>query len=227
MFQAATIQFLRDLRENNNRDWFHSQAKRYNEVKKDYRKVAGEILEAMKPVDPTLASVEVKECMFRIARDTRFSKDKTPYKTHLSVVLPCLGKKAGMGHYYLHMEEGAAFIGGGYYLPEPAALQKIRAEIDAFGEDLVAIVNKPAFKKMYGELDKDFVLVRPPKGYEASHPHIELLKLKSFTAVAPLSDDFFSKADMVQNTVAMFKVLKPLIDFLNRGLQAEEESWEL
>ncbi len=226
MLQASTIDFLLALRANNNREWFHDHQKAYEAVKKDYKQLVAAVLEEMKQRDPNLAVLTEKDCTFRIARDIRFSKDKTPYKTHLGIGLSTFGKKSGMGEYYVHLEPaGQSFAGGGIYMPSPEQLKKMRAEIAAFGEDLEKIIADKNFQKTYGDLDRDILLKRAPKGVDEDHRFIEFLKLKSYTAVFKLSEDLFTSKDLVPYVVERLAHLTPFINFLNRGVSAEEESW--
>lgn len=225
MLQKESLVFLRELAANNNREWFHSQAKRYKHVRADYTQLVDRLLEEMKAVDPNLASLTGKDCTFRIARDIRFSKDKTPYKTHFGIGMSTYGKRSGMAEYYLHLEEGASFAGGGIYMPDGEQLKKIRREIDVFHDELLAIESAPAFKKHFEAIDRNIVLKRSPKDYSEEHPAIDYLKLKSYTAIAALPDALLTSEDLIPQVVERFASLKPFLDFLNRGLRAEEEEW--
>jgi uncharacterized protein (TIGR02453 family) len=224
MLAQHTLDFIQELTANNNRDWFHGQQKRYELVKADYKQLVTRLLVEMQQHDPSLASLTPKECTFRIARDIRFSKDKSPYKTNLGIGLSTYGKKSGMAEYYVHIQPGAAFVAGGIYQPEVPQLKKIRREIDVFSEDLEAVLGGSDFRRMYGALSREDALSRPPKGYSLDHPAIEHLKLKRFIAVAPLEDRWFTSPDFVPHLVQSLVVVKPLLDFINRGLRAEEEA---
>lgn len=225
MLQIESLAFLRELAANNNREWFHSQAKRYKQVRADYTQLVDRLLEEMKAIDPSLASLTSKDCTFRIARDIRFSKDKTPYKTHFGIGMSTYGKRSGMAEYYLHLEEGGAFAGGGIYMPDGEQLKKIRREIDVFHDDLKGIEAAPDFKKHFESIDHNIVLKRSPKDYSEEHPAIDYLKLKSYTAIASLPDALITSKDLIPQVVERFAALKPFLDFLNRGLRAEEEEW--
>lgn len=224
MLQPSTLQFLRELKENNHKPWFDENRRRYEAVKKDYQQLVAALLAEMQRHDPTLAMLSVKDCTFRINRDIRFSADKSPYKTNLGISLSPYGKKLQMAGYYVHIEPGTAFVGGGLYMPEAPQLKKVRKEIDYFYSDLRAVVEAPAFVRTYGDLDRDpgAVLSRPPKGYEAHNPAIEYLKLKSFTAVTTLDDALLTQPALVQALTASLLDLQPFIAFINRGLMAED-----
>jgi uncharacterized protein (TIGR02453 family) len=220
MIAKQTIKFLDDLKVNNNRDWFLENKKRYEEYKKNYHQLIGQFLEIMKPQDSNLELLEIKNCAFRINRDIRFSKNKSPYKTHLGIWLNTnQGNNNGPG-YYIHIEKGGSFIAGGMYSPEPNDLKKIRKEIAFFYEDLEEILANKNFRKHYSGLDKNETnsLKNGPKDFDKDHPAIELLKLKSFVAVQKIDDTTLFEPDFVQKTAQKLMVLKPLLEFLNRGL---------
>ena len=225
MVQPTTIEFLKELKSNNSKSWFDQNRKRYDKMKSDYISLAGRILEQMKDIDPSLDMVTAKDCIFRINRDVRFSADKSPYKTNLGIALHPGGKKFNLAAYYLHIEPGQSFIGGGLWMPEAPLLSKVRKEIHYFYHDLVDILNNPLYKKTFGSLDVEDgqKLTRPPKGYEAEDPAIEFLKLKSFTASTPLPDEMLTSDKLVSHIIDTFTILKPLIGFINRGLMSDPD----
>jgi uncharacterized protein (TIGR02453 family) len=223
MITKDTLPFLEDLKNNNNRDWFQANQDRYENYKKDYRDTVEAFLDVMKPLDETLELLEFKDCSYRINRDIRFTKDKSPYKTHMGIWM-CEGKKnTNLAGYYVHIEPESGFAGGGLYMPQAPELAKVRREIDGFYDELEVILNAPDFKKVYGALDTDegMVLKSMPKGYPKDHPAIELLKFKTFLATAKLSKKDLLAKKFVQDTAEKLIVLKPLIEFLNRALTTE------
>lgn len=225
MLHPDTLEFFRELRENNHKEWFDQNRNRYEKVKKDYHRLVGEFLLRMQKFDPSLAHLQIKDCTFRINRDIRFSKDKTPYKTHRSIIISPYGKRMEYAAYYIHLDEKeGSFAGGGIYMPGGESLKKIRTEISAFHEDLEEILANKDFVQTYGGLDRGekMMLTRPPKGYQADHPAIELLKYKNFTATKPLDNSLLSRSDSVDYVVEILKKIKPLNDFINRGLNADE-----
>ncbi|WP_338647632.1 DUF2461 domain-containing protein [Flavobacterium sp. KS-LB2] len=223
MLSKNTLQFLDDLKANNNRDWFLENKKRYEAVKKEYQQLVGDFLDTMKPLDPSLEMLEVKNCTFRINRDIRFSKDKTPYKSHLGVWLSSGAKGMNRSGYYLHLERGASFIAGGLYCPEAADLKKMRKEIAFFHDDLEAILNEKNFKREFKDFDRNEkdTLKNPPRGYEKEHPAIEFLKLKSFECSQKIDISEVTKKDFVATMSKKLITLKPLNDFINRALTSE------
>ncbi len=225
MLSKETFQFLEDLKANNNRDWFLENKKRYDALKKEYHQLIADLLDVVKPLDPSLELLEIKNCTFRINRDIRFSKDKSPYKNHLGIWLSpsSVTKSVESSGYYLHIENGSCFVGGGLYNPMPEQLQKIRKEINFFYEDLEEIINDKTFQSTFVNLNREesTTLKKPPRGYEKDNPAIEYLKLKSFTATQKIDSKLPLQKDFVALIAQKMIVLKPLNDFLNRALTSE------
>lgn len=224
MLTKEAIQFIEDLKHNNNTEWMHANKKRYENFKKDYHSFIAAILEEMKPLDKSLEPLEIKNCAFRINRDIRFSKDKSPYKTNIAVWMSTNKIRKNSPGYYIHFEKGSSFIAGGSWAPEVEELKKIRQEIAFFYEDLETILNKPDFKKEFKNLSREenYVLKNAPKGYEPNHPAIEYLKLKSFTASQKIDDKLFSDVDFAKKIAKKLIVLKDFNHFVNRALETED-----
>ena len=224
MLSKDSLQFLDDLKANNNRDWFLDNKKQYEVFKKDYQQLVADFLDAMKPLDPTLEMLEVKNCTFRINRDIRFSKDKSPYKDHVGIWMSSGAKGMNRSGYYVHIARAGSFIAGGFYCPEAEDLKKVRKEIAFFHEDLEEIMNNKSFQKEFGDFDRNEnnLLKNPPRGYEKDHPAIEFLKLKSFETSQKFNIEEVLKKDFVSKMTQKLIVLKPLNDFINRALTAED-----
>ena len=222
MLTKESLQFIDDLTANNNRDWFLDHKKRYEKFKEDYQNLVAAFLAAMKPLDATLELLEVKNCTFRINRDIRFSKDKTPYKNHLGIWMSPGFKGSNRAGYYIHLGRNESFIAGGFYSPEAEKKKKVRKEIAFFYDDLEEIVEEKSFKTIYGNLDTTNSLKNAPKDYEKDHPAVEFLKLKSFTATQKINFTDAVNPNFVKETVAKLILLKPLNDFLNRALSTED-----
>lgn len=224
MLSKDSLQFLDDLKANNNREWFLENKKRYEIFKKDYHQLVADFLNIMKPLDSTLEMLEVKNCTFRINRDIRFSKDKSPYKDHIGVWLSSGSKGMNRSGYYVHIARTGSFIAGGLYCPEADDLKKVRKEIAYFHEDLEAILKEKSFQKEFGDFDRNEgnVLKNPPRGYEKEHPAIELLKLKSFETSQKFDIEEVTKEDFVSKMTLKLIMLKPLNDFINRALLSED-----
>ena len=224
MITKEALQFLEDLVANNNTEWMHANKKRYENFKKDYHQYIASVLAEMKPLDKTLEPLEVKNCTFRINRDIRFSKDKSPYKTNIGIWFTQNKNSKNSPGYYIHYEKGRSFIAGGVWCPEPDELKKIRKEIEFFHDDLEKIVADKTFKKEFKELTRDDTnsLKNAPKGFDPSHPAIEFLKLKSYTASQKVDDKIFTESDFSKKIAQKLIALKPMNDFLKRALETEE-----
>lgn len=224
MITKEALQFLADLIANNNTEWMHENKKRYESYKKDYHNFITSILTEMKPLDKTLEPLEVKNCTFRINRDIRFSKDKSPYKTNMGVWMSQNKNRKNSPGYYIHYEKENCFIAGGVWCPEPNELKLIRKEIEFFHDDLEAIVSNKNFKKEFNELDRseNTVLKKAPKDFDPNHPAIEFLKLKSFTSSSKIDDKLFTDKDFSKIIAQKLITLKPMNDFLSRALETED-----
>lgn len=223
MIDKSTFKFLEDLKKNNNRDWFQANQDRYAKYKEAYRDTVAAFVTEMSKGDESLQTLEFKDCSFRINRDIRFAKDKSPYKTNMGIWMSPGQKNTNLAGYYVHIEKGGSFIAGGVHWPDAADLKKIRREIDGFYEDLEKIVNDKNFKAVYGGLDSDEnnTLKTSPKNYDKDHPAIDFLRLKSFTATTKLTDKEITDENFVANTSKKLLVLKPLVQFINRALTTE------
>lgn len=221
MLQPATIQFLRNLKKNNRKEWFDANRSSYESAKENVENLSGQIITRLSRTDETIAHLQPKECMFRINRDVRFSKDKSPYKTNMGVYFSKGGKKGISAGYYFHLEPGSSFVAGGMWMPMPPELKKIRQEIDYNWEEFAKIIRNRKFRSVYGDLDRssEYILSRPPKGYEDENPAIEFLKLKSYIATTKIADAELQSKDLVKKVVEHFKSIKPLVDFLNRSVE--------
>lgn len=218
MIHTETIQFLKALKKNNSKEWFDQNRKSYEQAKENYMDFVEGILGRMKKIDISLADLEPKQCVFRINRDVRFSKNKDPYKTNMGASFSKGGKKIQCAGYYFHLEPGGSFIGGGFWMPMAPELNKIRQEIDYNVEAFNKIINKKKFKDIFGSLSESEKLSRPPKGYEVENPAIELLKLKSFIVMTPVKDTEITSKELANKVVDHFETMMPLVDFLNKAI---------
>lgn len=221
MIQPATLRFLKALTKNNHKDWFDQHRNEYETAKQNFRELVELLIREHGKKDSSIASLSSKDCMFRINRDVRFSKNKAPYKTNLGASIQAGGKKSLLAGYYFHLEPGEkSFVGGGLYMPEANQLQKVRQEIDYNWAEFTRILQAKPFIKTYGSLEKweGMALIREPKGYEKDNPAIEILKLKSWVATAPLTDQQITQPDLPKTILQSFSVLQPLLVFLNRSL---------
>jgi len=221
MIKNSTIKFLKDLKVNNNRPWFDKNKDKYLDAKEDFENFVQKLIDKISAFDPDIKGMEAKNCTFRQYRDVRFSKDKRPYKINMGAYMAKGGKKSLFGGYYFHLEPGNSLMGGGLWMPEASEVKKVRQEIDYCFDEFSAIINNKRFKKEYGDLytSDSIKLKTVPKGYEATNPAIEHLKLKSFFAERAIGDKELTSNSLLKDTAFLFKDLKPVIDFLNRAIE--------
>ncbi|WP_378104272.1 DUF2461 domain-containing protein [Chryseobacterium sp. sg2396] len=209
--------FLKKLSQNNNREWFSEHKNLYVESQQNVIAFLESLITKMSGFDEELAKIDAKKALFRIYRDTRFSKDKIPYKTNFGASLG-MGKGSQKGGYYLHLEPGKSFIAGGIYMPESSVLKELIKEISLYSEEFLAIINNNDFKKHFPEMDQEDKLKKIPQGFEKDDPMAEYLKLKNFIVVYDLKDEEVLDKNAVKNLTNIFKLMKPLNDFLNAPL---------
>ncbi|RYG51034.1 MAG: DUF2461 domain-containing protein [Chitinophagaceae bacterium] len=221
MLQAATLKFLKDLGKNNNKAWFDANRDRYEDAKTDFSKFVQAVIDKHGRKDPGIAHLKAKECLFRINRDVRFSKDKSPYKTNMGAYFNEEGKKSVLSGYYFHCSPGQSFVGGGIWMPMPAELTKVRQEIDYNLESFKKVVEARKFKTLYGGLSAsaEYRLSRIPKGYEPDNPAAEYLKMKSYVATTKLPDADLLSKDLVRKVCDAFETLQPMLKFINLAIK--------
>lgn len=219
MIHKDVLRFLNNLKENNDRSWFEAHRSDYENAKEKFAVTVEELIKGMAKIEPATGNFTAKDCIFRINRDVRFSKDKSPYKTNMAAYFNRDGKKGLGAGYYVHIEPGKAFAGAGIWMPEPAVLQNIRQEIDYNFARFKKITGNASLKKHFPNgLEQSAKLTRAPKNYEEDNPAIEFLKLKSFILSKPYIDAQLQSRDFTKNLLASFKAAKPFIDFLNESL---------
>jgi uncharacterized protein (TIGR02453 family) len=222
MFHFSTVSFLKELRKNNNKTWFDNHKAQYLSAKIDFENFVHQIITAVSAFDNDIKELQAKNCTFRINRDIRFSKDKTPYKANMGASFNRGGKKSIFAGYYFHLEPGGkSFVGGGLWMPEPIALKKLRQEIDYCFPEFKKIITSASFKKQYPglEMNEGQMLVNVPKGYEKENPAASFLKLKSFVATKNISDTLLTSPGLIKETAQAFKALMPLVKFMNRSME--------
>ncbi len=213
-----TIAFLKRLKMNNNKEWFDSNKNQYLEAKDEFEKLVDNLIQGTNKFDKKISSdLKAKNCTFRIYKDVRFSKDKSPYKTNFGASINPGGKKALFVGYYLHVEQGNSFLAGGVYMPEPPVLQAIRQEIDYNIEPLLKVFKSASFKKYFKGFDEDDKLKTAPKGFEKDHPHIEILKNKHFVVSCKLSDKEMLDKNFERQVLSGFKAMQPLLEYLREA----------
>ncbi len=218
MLAKETLDFLKKLDKNNNRDWFNANKDAFIKANDNVIAVTGDLIGRITKFDPAVVGIDLKSCVFRIYRDVRFSKDKSPYKTNLGAFVAPGGKKAMSPGYYFHVQPGMFFAAAGKHMPDAAELLKIRNSIDKNTKDFLKIVEAKKFRDRFGDLDGDR-LSKPPKGFPADHPAIEYLKLKSFTVTEEFPEKDAIGKDYPKLLAESFKAAYPLITFLRKALK--------
>lgn len=218
-FPKSGLDFFRKLKKHNNRDWFNAHKSEYELLIKFPMQC---YVASLKPLFHDFApefDVNPKKALFRIYRDTRFSKDKTPYKTHSAAHFEMKKKPKlfdGAG-YYVHVAPDEVFIGGGIYMPDSGQLKKIRTAVTEQSAEFLAIINDKKFTKMFGSLHGE-KLTRPPKGFAPDHPLIELVKFKQFFTGCEWEEKTCYRKDFLKKSADAFAALTPLIRFLNKAM---------
>ena len=220
MISKRTFDFLVKLKNNNNRDWFQENNGWYQESKMNFVTFVARIINEINKFHPELGSTDPKSSVFRIYRDVRFSKDKSPYKTNMGAHMVPGGKKSGNAGYYFHLEPGGSFLAGGAHMPAPDRLKTIRKEIYANIDEFLSIIHNKNFSKYFGEI-MDEKLVNPPRGFPPDFPHIELLKHKGYTVWKMLPDEIVLSDGLLQELAKGFSLMKPFIDFINYSYTIE------
>lgn len=210
----SIMNFLSDLSNHNNREWFDENRKVYESTKLKFLAVTELLNSEVRQFDKALPMEDPKKFMFRIFRDVRFSHDKRPYKTNYGSYMVPGGRKSIYAGYYIHLEPEGCFVGGGVYMPQGPTLKIIRDAIFQAPEELIEILEAPEFKSVYGELWGD-QLKTAPRGFSKDWEHINLLRYKSFIGSRSLSNAEVVSDDFLREVVASFKALYPLVRYLN------------
>lgn len=217
-----TFDFLSELKENNDRIWFQDNKVRYDKIWGEMKDFVQAVIHGLSEFDPQInTSIQASKCLFRIYRDTRFSLDKTPYKSWLGAGISLNGRKLEGPEYYLHVQPGNSFLAVGYWRPKPEHLAAIRQEIDYNGDEFHQILDDLEKKRIQNKgftLDRDEILKRPPSGYTVDHPDIELLKLKSFTLTCPMKDEDFYHANTLEGVLNVYKQAQDFKKFIHRAI---------
>jgi uncharacterized protein (TIGR02453 family) len=217
-FSAETLRFLRALKRNNRRDWFNAHRDDYKaHVRQPMTAIVERLAIDVRSFAPELIA-SPKTSMYRIYRDTRFSENKAPYKTHIAAVFPTRGllKHEGAGVYF-HVSPDEVWIGGGMYAPAAPQLHSVREHIAANVRKLRAIVESPRFRRQVGQLEGER-LQRVPRGFPKDHPAAEFLKFRQFLAGAEFPASLATSPAFYKTLLAVFREVTPLARFLNAPL---------
>ena len=214
----TTFKFLKDLAANNDRTWFHAHKKEYQAARGEFLRQVEDLIVAISAFDPPIIEMEPADAVFRINRDTRFSKDKAPYKTNFGAFMTDRGRKVARAGYYFHVEPGKCFVAGGLYMPPAPELRAVREALAEDAAPFRKIIGRKAFKEAFGgELPGDR-LKTAPRDYSIDHPDIDLLRLKSFEIASEVSDRDVKGANFTKQATRQFKLMQDYIHWLNAAL---------
>lgn len=210
------LQFLEELKINNNREWFAENKARYDAIRIYFEKLSKELIHEISGFDEDIKHVEVKDCVFRIYRDTRFSHDKTPYKTHFGVFIASAGgRKSQRGGYYLHLDPDGCFVAVGVWCPQPDLLKSLRQSVYDNIEELNEIRQNEEFSRYFNDFYSEDKLKTVPRGFPKDFADAELLKLKHYMVEYKLDEEMLKGDDFIQHIAGIVKSAYPLNRFLN------------
>lgn len=217
MWSKNILNFLKELKVNNNREWFQDNKERYNNLKKELEFFIALVIERLKKYDESISLVQPKDCIFRIYRDVRFSKDKSPYKTNMGAFIVPGGKNSGHAGYYLHIEPDNSFFAGGIHMPASEILKKVRKEIYYNVEEFKEIIQEKKFRKEFNTISGE-QLKTSPKDFAKEWPDIELLKFKSYTVFKPINESTLVQPDFIDIAEETFLAMVSFVRFINRAI---------
>ena len=216
--QPSTLTFLKDIKKNNNRDWFNANKDKYLKAQENMIAFADAVLHEMNKHDK-IETPSGKKSLFRIYKDTRFSKDKTPYKINLSGAFRRATKKL-RGGYYFHIQPGNSFVAGGFWGPEPDDMKRIREDIDRNHKDFKKVLANKTLVKTFGELQGEQVN-SAPRGYSKDHPAIDLLRYKQFVFRHSFTDKEVLRPGFYKELNQAFKNLRPFFNYMSEVLTTD------
>jgi len=211
------LDFLNDLEKNNNREWFEQNRARYEATRNQFLVFTELLNNEIRTFDPEVPILAPKDCMFRIFRDVRFSNDKRPYKTNYGSFIARGGRKSGYAGYYLHLQPGSSFLGGGVYMPPSDRLKAIRQEIYLDPKGFMEIKDDPEFQKYLPD-EYDDKLKTAPRDFPKDWEYIHLLRNKSYAYGRNLTDEEILSPSLIENVLETFKVLSRMNHFLNQAI---------
>lgn len=207
------VDFVRRLNRNNNRGWFEAHRDEMQAARSNFEDYIAVLIGELSRSE-SLSGVTPKDCIFRLNRDLRFSRDKTPYKPYMSAYIAPGGRKSRRLGYYVHVEAGdRSIIAGGLHEPEPRQLASWRASIDRDPAPFTKIAGSKLFRKYFGEVGGES-LKTAPRGYPKDHPHLDLIRLKSVTVSRQFSDAQVTSPGFIKETLATFEAMKPFLNYL-------------
>ncbi len=214
--KKETLQFLKDLKSHNNRDWFNANKDKFVRANENFTEFVQGLIGEVSKFDKSVSGLDAKECVFRIYRDVRFSKDKSPYKTHLAATLMGRGRMCGVAGYYLHLEPGNAFLAGGVHMTDPENLKAIREEISSNGKVFLRIIADKEFKSTFEIVGEK--LVKVPQGFDKEDPMGDYLKFKELMIHHSVNDKEILSDGFTSYCVKIIRRMVPFNSFLNKPM---------
>lgn len=212
----SIVEFLKELKDNNTREWFAENKNRYTVLKSYFEDVCKDLILKIAEFDNDIKNVDVKDCVFRIYKDVRFSHDKTPYKTHFAIYIASAGgRKSQRGGYYLHIDPAGSFVAVGVWCPPPNVLKALRQSVYDNIDELEEIINKDDFKNNFGDFYEEDKLKKIPAGFPKDFKHADLLKLKHYMVDYKLDDTMLGSENVTTKIAGIVKKGYPLNKFLN------------
>jgi len=218
MISKNLFLFLRELKQNNHKEWFHEHKPVYQTLRKQFEQLIAQTILAIAQFDESVKTIEPKQCIFRINRDIRFSKDKSPYKNNFGAFIAPGGRNSGLAGYYIHLEPDNCLLAGGIYMPPPDRLKAVRTEIFENTEEFKKIIHHKNFKKHFGKIISDKMLKTAPKGFPKDFNDIDLLKYKHYTVIKKVPEDMVTSDKFTAEVSQTFKALYPFNRFINDGI---------
>lgn len=207
------LAFLRQLAINNDRAWFKARKEQYDALRGLWERDMERLIGTVAGFDPQARGLAVKDSVYRIYRDIRFSHDKRPYKDYFSGVIGKGGRHTVQSCYYVHFGVQELMLCGGIWWPEKPVLDQLRLLIDAEADEFLAIINNPEITSRYQWMSRS--LKTMPKGFDRDHPMAQYLKMKEYLLVMNVDENYFDCDDWVERVAGDLQPLKPLHDFLN------------
>ena len=221
VIKPSVFDFLVELEENNSREWFHQNKKRYDAALKNVQEFVTQMIAGISVFDSSVSSQTAKDCIFRIYRDIRFSQDKTPYKTHFGAYIAPGGRKGGNAGYYIHIQNNKSFLVGGLWVIDPAILKKVRDEIYYAPEELIDILENKTFKSTFGTLADEDNFKKAPKNYSVDFEYIHLLKYRHYCAEKAVTNAEVTAENFLEKCLQILEISVPLVKYMNKVIHYE------
>jgi uncharacterized protein (TIGR02453 family) len=222
MISKDTFQFLKQLKQNNYKEWFDQNRTAYTTAKKEFETFIDKVILGIAAFDREASQTTAKASIFRINRDVRFSNNKDPYKTNIGAFMAKGGRKGINAGYYIHIEPGNCFLAGGIYMPSGPMLKAIREEIYHSIDEFREIVTHPVFVKHFGNRIGEDPVKSAPRGFPADFPEVEYLKYRSYTVLKNEADTVYQKPSFMDEVITVFHAMEPYNRFLNRAVEEVE-----